>query len=224
MSRTLRNSGVPKTPIKKYNEFLSPDQHSAKKEMEKATVTVLTGKAGSGKTHLCTVFAGEQLALGRKRGGVTKIYITRPIAYDKTQDLGFNKGSIDEKFDMWVKPITEILTDVEGGKAAEELLKDTVDIIPLQYVQGRTFSNAIVIVDESQNCTKEQIKAIFTRLGKNSKLIFNGDSAQCLLEKKGSSGFPRLLEMADLVDGVIHVNLTTNHRNEIVERLLEKYD
>lgn len=214
---------IPKGPIAKYNESLSLDQYEAKNVIKKSTITCLLGYAGTGKTRLATTYALEQFALGRKNGGVEKIIITRPTAFKKEHNVGFLPGDIAEKFDPWVKPISEIIVNIEGNENYEKLTKDGVlEIVPLMHVQGRTFSNSIVIVDEAQNLTKDDIKSIFTRLGKRSQLIFCGDSNQCIIDKR-DSGFNRLIEMSDLINNLNYYELTTNWRHPIIEELLNKY-
>lgn len=216
-------SKKPKSPIAKYNESLSEDQHCAKKIIDNSVISCLIGYAGTGKTRLATTYALEQYALGRKNGGINKIVITRPAVARKKDYIGFLPGDISEKYGPWVKPIDDILKDIEGGENVERLKKDgIVEVMPLMYIQGVTFTNSIVIIDEAQNLTKEDVKSIFTRLGKSSKMIFCGDYNQCIIPKE-ESGLPRLLEMSDIIKDLNIYELHTNWRNKLVEELLNKY-
>jgi len=214
---------TPKGPIAKYNESLSRDQAIAKKILKDSAIACLKGKAGTGKTRLASVYALEQYALGRKNGGIERIIITRPPVFKKEHNIGFLPGDVAEKYSPWITPLYEIVTDIEGIEGYEDLVKNKIlQIVPTMFIQGRTFSNAVVIIDEAQNLTREDITAFFTRLGKNSQMIFCGDTNQCIIDKK-ESGFERLCEMADLIDNINVYELETNWRHPIIENLLEKY-
>ena len=89
---------------------------------------------------------------------------------------------------------------------------------------GRTFVNAFVIVDESQNVTKTQMEMILSRLGMNSKMILTGDSSQTDLKSKKDSGLPHLLTLAEKIDGLGVYELKTNHRHPIVDSILSEFE
>jgi phosphate starvation-inducible PhoH-like protein len=91
-------------------------------------------------------------------------------------------------------------------------------------MRGRTFLDSVVIVDEAQNCTNENMNMIISRLGLRSKMIICGDTAQVDLKYKGESGFKFLLTVSKKVKDVESVTLTTNHRHPVVEAMLEQYD
>jgi phosphate starvation-inducible PhoH-like protein len=214
---------TPKGPILKYNESLSPDQHEAKKVIKTSDISCLKGKAGSGKTRIAVTYALEQYALGRKNGGIEKIVITRPPVFKKDHNIGFLPGSISEKYSPWITPLYEIVTEIEGVEEYEELVKNNIlQIVPTMFIQGRTFSNAVVIIDEAQNLTRDDTIGFFTRLGKNSQMIFCGDTNQCIIDKK-ESGFERLCEMSRIIDGINIYELETNWRHPIIEELLNEY-
>jgi len=213
-----------KSPIKQYNDTLSEDQMSAKKVMDKKVITCLTGRAGSGKTHLGAIFALEKLAMERKQGGVKGIVITRPIVVPKRLEMGFLPGDLWEKIDPWIKPIREIVCEIEGKQKYDEMVKGGIlDIAPLMSISGITFTRKIILVDEAQNLTGDDTKDLFTRIGKGSRMIFIGDMSQCKLDDPRTSGFPRLCEMTKKSNKVGIYNLTTNFRDEIVEELLGLY-
>lgn len=210
-----------KKHIKKYNE-LSVDQAIAKKIIDISDISIISGKAGTGKTRLATIYALEKLALERKRG-VSKIVITRPTVGRKEDAIGFLPGDISEKLEPWLKPIYEILYDVEGVDIAERKIKEKqIEILPLMYVQGVTFCNSIVICDEAQNLSRQSAEMLFTRLGKGSKMIFCGDTRQSLLYEK-DTGLSRLIEIKDQIEGLGYYELTTNFRHKIIEQLLSIY-
>lgn len=213
-----------KTPIAKYNETLSKDQLEAKKVIDKNVVTTLRGVAGTGKTFCAIAYALEKYSEERRHGGIDGIVMTRAMMNPKHRDMGFLPGNLFEKIDPWLVPINEIIKKLEGGAAHEKMLRDgDLDIAPLAVVKGRTFTNKVVIVDESADLTKSDIQALFTRIGKGSKMIFMGDIDQCDLPKIEMSGFPRLCSMADLSNKCGDVELTTNFRDPVVIELLDKY-
>lgn len=211
----------PKGMIKKYNE-LSEDQIIAKKVIEDNVITILTGSAGTGKTRLATTYALEKMATSYKSNR-PKTIITRPTVFKKEDAIGFLPGDITEKYNPWVKPIYDVMYELEGTEGTAKLLAEKkIEILPMMFVQGITFVNSIVILDEAQNMTKSSMEMLFTRIGKNSQLILCGDDRQSLLEDK-QTGLIRLLELVGLVDGLATCKLTTNFRHKIVHDLLRIY-
>jgi len=213
-----------KAPIKKYNDSLSEDQAHAKKMMGSNIITCVRGNAGTGKTHLGITYALDKLAKEKKKGGIEGIVVTRPMVSRKGREVGFLPGDLWEKIDPWIRPITEIVVGIEGGEAYENMRKDgIIDIAPLVVVEGRTFSRKVILIDESQNLTEQDVEDLFTRIGKGSQMIFMGDMRQCKLPDPKMSGYPKLCSMAKLSDNVGDCELVTNFRSEIVDELLKIY-
>lgn len=211
-----------KAPIAKYND-LSEDQAIAKKVIEENTITCLSGKAGSGKTFLAVCYALEKLATERKYGGINKIIITRPTVIRKEDAIGFLPGTEIEKLSPVLQPIYDAINQLEGAEKSEALLKDkTIEVIPLAYMQGRTATNSVMIIDESQHLSREGMEMIFTRIGVGSKAIFVGDDRQQFIENK-QDGFSRLISLSDKIEGLGRYELVSNFRNKIIEDLLEIY-
>jgi phosphate starvation-inducible protein PhoH len=111
----------------------------------------------------------------------------------------------------------------EKIKVAKCLAEDQIKIVPLSFMRGNTFLNSMVIVDEAQNVTHNQMEMIVTRIGLNSKMIVCGDKKQVDLKRKSDSGFNFLYKAADSINGLASVTLTTNHRSPIVEELIDFY-
>ena len=109
-------------------------------------------------------------------------------------------------------------------KIEKLMSEDTIEISPISFLRGRTFVNAFVIVDESQNVTKTQMEMILSRLGMNSKMILTGDSSQTDLKSKKDSGLPHLLTLAEKIDGLGVYELKTNHRHPIVDSILSEFE
>lgn len=222
-------SGIDVTGIKKgrkqlknkiqFNLSLNEEQKQVKASILKDTISVLTGKAGSGKTLLATQIALEYLFYRE----VERIIITRPTV--SNEDIGFLPGNIKEKMDPWLAPIHANMYMLYGKSKIDKCINDnTIEIAPISFLRGRTFVSACVIVDESQNVTKSQMEMILSRLGVNSKMILTGDVSQSDLKNKKDSGFPYLFNMAGKIAGFGSYELKTNHRHPIVDNILNYFE
>lgn len=216
MARTRKND------IKKFNEHLTERQKEVKKELKNVVVATLNGKAGSGKTSLAVNYAYEQLCIKE----VEKIFVTRATAMRRKDDLGFLAGSADEKMAPWFVPIFDAIYRLEpptGEKdKVQELMKEKkLEIVPLAFLQGRTFENAVVIVDEYQNLDDKDLEGLLTRIGKNCKMIFAGDFRQSLVY---NSGIHTLNEACDRFDEMESFWFEENFRHPIVEKIIDFYE
>tara|TARA_R110002020_G_scaffold180672_3_gene375131 strand:+ start:70 stop:759 length:690 start_codon:yes stop_codon:yes gene_type:complete len=207
----------PKNPIK-FKVQLNEEQKIAKQIVLDNTLTMLAGSAGSGKTFLACQIALDGLFSRRYE----KIIITRPTV--SKEDIGFLPGNLREKMDPWLQPIYENMYSLyDKDKVTKYLADDQIKIVPLSFMRGNTFLNSMVIVDEAQNVTHNQMEMIVTRIGLNSKMIVCGDKKQVDLKRKSDSGFNFLYKAADHINGLASVTLTTNHRSPIVEELIDFY-
>ena len=208
----------PKTPIK-FKIQLNEEQKQAKEKILNNTVTLLAGSAGSGKTLLACQIALEKLFMKE----VEKVIITRPTV--SKEEIGFLPGDLREKMDPWVQPIYQNMFLLYDKVAIEKHINEgNIEIVPVSFMRGRTFVNSIVIVDEAQNVTHEQMEMIVTRIGIDSKMIVCGDDNQVDLKNKRDSGFKFLYTAASKIKNLIGIKLNTNHRNPIVEDLIELYN
>lgn len=205
----------------RFNIQLNEEQKLAKIDILENTISVLHGKAGSGKTLLAC-----QVALdGLFKKQFKKIIVTRPTV--SKEDIGFLPGDLREKMDPWLQPIYQnfyTLLGKEKRGLVEQFIGDgTIEILPVSFMRGVTFMDACVIVDEAQNITDDQMEMIVTRIGIDSKVIICGDVSQVDLKHKSDSGFKFICECADKIDGMINIELKTNHRHEIVDKLVDTY-
>ena len=208
-----------KTPPKgavRFSLSLSPEQKKAKTEILKHPFSFVVGKAGSGKTLLSVQVA---LDMFFKRQ-VNKIIITRPTV--STEDNGFLPGSEQEKMEPWLEPIRSNMRKVYNKPPILQKMEkeEQIELVSLAHFRGRTFDNSIVIVDEFQNLTRPQLTMAIGRLGKDSKMIFCGDSYQIDLKDKNHSAYH---DMAKLVESkyVYKGVLEDNHRHAAINELLE---
>ena len=207
-----------KNPIK-FHFQLNEEQKKAKEHILENTVTVLGGKAGSGKTLLAC-----QVALdGLFRGIYEKIIITRPTV--SKEEIGFLPGDLREKMDPWVQPIFQNFFLLYGKARMEKYLSnDSIEIVPVSFMRGRTFLDHMIIVDEAQNVTHEQMEMIVTRVGLRSKMIVCGDDGQIDLKSKHESGFKFLYKASQKIKNMVSITLIENHRDPIVDDLIQLYE
>jgi phosphate starvation-inducible protein PhoH len=200
----------------KYDIQLIDEQKDAKESILNHPFTFLHGNAGSGKTITACIVALDQLF----KKNISKIIITRPTV--STEDNGFLPGSIQEKMDPWLVPIRDNFRKVYNKKEKLEQLErdDIIEIVPLTYFRGRTYQDAICIVDEYQNLSKSQLKMCIGRLGQNSRMIFCGDGQQIDLKSKHDSAIYEIEKLKQSNFVYIH-ELKHNHRHEAVFELLE---
>lgn len=213
-----------KTPPKgaiKFNISLTEEQKRAKASILEVPVNFLIGQAGTGKTLLAVQIA---LDMFFKRE-IDHIIITRPTI--SSEDNGFLPGSLQEKMDPWLVPIRSNMRKVYNKPDILDKMESNLEIelVSLSHFRGRTFDNAVCIIDEFQNLTKPQLQMCLGRLGKNSKMIFTGDKQQIDLKGKEWSAIHDVakIEQSKFVNKII---LRENHRHEALDeifRMLNEY-
>jgi phosphate starvation-inducible PhoH-like protein len=207
----------PKNPIS-FKIQLNDEQKLAKQVILDSPVTLLRGMAGSGKTLVACQVA---LDLVFKKDA-ERIIITRPTV--AKEEIGFLPGDLKEKMDPWLAPIYANLYMLYDKAKIDKMIQDqTIEIVPFAFMRGRTFPDAVVIVDECQNITHGQTEMILGRLGKGGKMIFCGDITQTDLKNRKDSGIGFFTRMEENIKGVKIFTLKTNHRHEIVEPILKLY-
>jgi phosphate starvation-inducible PhoH-like protein len=133
------------------------------------------GYAGTGKTYLASLYAIQQL----KNGQCDKIIITRPNIAVDDKDIGFLPGNIMQKMAPWTKPIIDVFEEYFSVKEIAAMIEENIiELVPLAYIRGRTFKNAVVILDEAQNTTRNSMLSALTRIGENTKIVVTGDTKQ----------------------------------------------
>jgi len=213
-----RQKRIPKNPIK-FKLQLNDEQKEAKKEILESTITLLAGSAGSGKTLLACNVALD----GLMRRQYEKIIITRPTV--SKEEIGFLPGDLREKMDPWVQPIYQNFYALYDKIKIDKLIDDgKIEIVPVSFMRGRTFLDSMIIVDEAQNVTHEQMEMITSRIGLRSKMMICGDSNQTDLKRKADSGFKFLYTASRKIKNLSAITLFTNHRDPIVEDLLDYYN
>jgi len=177
-------------------------------------LVTMTGMPGSGKTFI-TLMAAIHLISQKK---YKRIIFTRPIQ-PVGKDLGFLPGDINEKMAPWLSPIVDNFRNKFGDLSYFQTMLDNgiIDIAPLSYIRGRSFNDAIIIVDESQNATIHELKTVITRTGQNSKIVLLGDTDQVDLPyvDKFSNGLTIVIEKMKETDLHGHIHLDRGYRSDL---------
>jgi len=180
------------------------------------------GPAGTGKTYLAVACAVEALL----KDEIERILLVRP-AVEAGEKLGFLPGDLSQKVDPYLRPLYDALYEMLGFETVDKLIeRNVIEIAPLAYMRGRTLNNAFVILDESQNTTREQMKMFLTRIGFGTTAVINGDPTQIDLPRGQASGLQHSVNVLDGVDGISFTHFTSKDvvRHPIVQRIVDAYE
>ena len=205
-------------PIKSRSE----NQQQLIEAYEKNDMVFAVGPAGTGKTYLSIALAVKAL----KEKTIKKIILSRP-AVEAGEKLGFLPGDMKDKIDPYLQPLYDALEDmIPAVKLQDMIEKHIIQIAPLAFMRGRTLSDAVVILDEAQNTTSQQIRMFLTRMGMNTKMIITGDLTQIDLPREQRSGLKEALRILDGVEGIGVVKLEQKDivRHKLVTRIVNAYD
>ena len=205
-------------PIKSRSE----NQQQLIEAYEKNDMVFAVGPAGTGKTYLSIALAVKAL----KEKTIKKIILSRP-AVEAGEKLGFLPGDMKDKIDPYLQPLYDALEDmIPAVKLQDMMEKHIIQIAPLAFMRGRTLSDAVVILDEAQNTTSQQIRMFLTRMGMNTKMIITGDLTQIDLPREQRSGLKEALKILEGVEGIGVVKLGQKDivRHKLVTRIVNAYD
>ncbi len=208
--------------MKKTIKPYSPHQANYIKALGNNDLVFALGPAGTGKTYLAVAMAVSMFTSGR----VEKIILSRP-AVEAGEKLGFLPGDLKEKVDPYLRPLYDALYDM---MPAEKLLRHMengeIEVAPLAFMRGRTFSNAFVILDEAQNTTPTQMKMFLTRMGEGSRLVITGDLTQTDLPKDVKSGLGDAVRKVEHIDGIATMRFNDGDvvRHALAAKIVQAYD
>ena len=180
------------------------------------------GPAGTGKSYLAVAKGIHML----KKGLIEKIILTRP-AVEAGERLGFLPGDMKEKIDPYLRPIYDALYEMMPADRVEKKIQSgEIEIAPLAFMRGRTFTNSFVIVDEAQNTTSIQMKMVLTRIGEGSRMVVNGDLSQVDLPIGQISGLNESKKILSKIKDIEIIYLEANDviRHPIVAKIIKAYD
>lgn len=197
-------------------------QQKYMKAIQKNTITVGVGPAGTGKTYLAVAAA---VAAFRERT-VNRIILTRP-AVEAGERLGFLPGDLQNKVDPYLRPLYDALYDMLGPETYQKYLeRGSIEVAPLAYMRGRTLDDSFIILDEAQNTTREQMKMFLTRLGFGSKIVITGDVTQIDLPEDKVSGLKDAIRVLEGVEDIAICTLTSADvvRHALVQKIISAYE
>ena len=190
--------------------------------IEKHTITLGVGPAGTGKTYLAVA---EAVAAFRAKT-VNRIILTRP-AVEAGERLGFLPGDLQNKVDPYLRPLYDALFDMLGPETYTKYLeRGNIEVAPLAYMRGRTLDDSFIILDEAQNTTREQMKMFLTRLGFGSKIVITGDITQIDLPRDKVSGLKDAMRVLEAVEDIAICRLSASDvvRHALVQRIVAAYE
>ena len=197
-------------------------QQTYMKAIQKNTVTIGVGPAGTGKTYLAVAAA---VAAFRERT-VNRIILTRP-AVEAGERLGFLPGDLQNKVDPYLRPLYDALYDMLGPETFQKYQeRGSIEVAPLAYMRGRTLDDSFIILDEAQNTTKEQMKMFLTRLGFGSKIVITGDVTQIDLPDDKTSGLKDAIRVLEGVNDIAICRLSAADvvRHALVQEIINAYE
>lgn len=219
----MKNSQQPTIPQTRPQVEVKPvtlTQRRYLTEIRKNDITFGIGPAGTGKTFL----AAKMAMLYLTEGWVDKIVVCRPAVNAGGEDIGFLPGSITQKMDPYIKPITDTFMTYWSKKTIIDMIGNgTIEISPLAYMRGRTFMDTFIVSDEMQNSTSDQLLMLLTRLGEGSKMVVTGDPVQTDL--KGKSCFDTAYQLLAGIDslGFVKFGKSDVVRHKTVKQILDAW-
>ena len=190
--------------------------------IEKNTVTLGIGPAGTGKTYLAVAAAVAAFRAEQ----VNRIILTRP-AVEAGERLGFLPGDLQSKVDPYLRPLYDALFDMLGPDTYQKYLeRGNIEVAPLAYMRGRTLDDSFIILDEAQNTSREQMKMFLTRIGFGSKVVITGDITQIDLPEDKVSGLKVAMKVLDGIEDIAICKLSGADvvRHRLVQKIIEAYE
>ena len=197
-------------------------QQKYMRAIQKNTITIGVGPAGTGKTYLAVAAA---VAAFRART-INRIILTRP-AVEAGERLGFLPGDLQNKVDPYLRPLYDALYDMLGAETFQKYQeRGSIEVAPLAYMRGRTLDDSFIILDEAQNTTREQMKMFLTRLGFGSKIVITGDVTQIDLPDDKTSGLKDAVRVLEGVKDIAICKLTASDvvRHALVQQIINAYE
>jgi phosphate starvation-inducible PhoH-like protein len=190
--------------------------------MRKHDISFCVGPAGTGKTYLA-IAESLRLVLSKK---MRKLVLTRPVV-EAGESLGYLPGDLAQKINPYLRPLydaMEALVPYEVIRRLEDIR--SIEVAPLAYMRGRSLNDCIVILDEAQNTTREQMKMFLTRIGQGARAVITGDTTQVDLPRRVDSGLLHALSILTKVEGMYFAYLNTADvvRNPLIKKIIEAYD
>lgn len=199
----------------KYKVQLSEEQKEVKKAIRENQIVVITGRAGCGKSLVSAQTALDFIF----KKEFDEILVTR-ATIEVGHSLGYLPGAITDKFNPYLEALMENLYKCYDKVKIDQIIEEgSIKAYPVQFIRGKTVDN-VLIVEEAQNLTKAEMLAILTRLGKEGKIIINGDNEQKDI-RDDYNGLSYVIELSKKIPEIVHFKLKHNHRSDLVGRILD---
>ena len=210
---------------KQRSKFLTENQREYYNKLISNQITICSGPAGVGKSYIAMKAAVDLLM--EPDNGYEKIIIVRP-AVEAEEKLGSLPGNLEEKLDPYIFPSYYLLNKIIGKDVREKLKEgEIIEVFALAYMRGMNIDNSILIFEEAQNSTPNQMKLLLTRIGSNSKFFISGDLEQTdrYKDKKQSGLYDAITRFNHINDiGTFEFNEKDVVRNPLISKILQKYD
>ena len=190
--------------------------------MRACDITFCIGPAGTGKTYLAIAEA-LRLVLSKT---LRKLVLTRPVV-EAGENLGFLPGDLAQKINPYLRPLYDAMESLVPYEIIRKMEENrTIEIAPLAYMRGRSLNDCVVILDEAQNTTREQMKMFLTRIGTGARAVIAGDATQIDLPRRSESGLLHAVEVLRNVEGLHFAFLHTADvvRNPLIKKIIQAYD
>lgn len=200
----------------------TPGQAAYVEAIRNNDLVFAVGPAGTGKTYLAVAAAVESLL----NDEIRKIVLVRP-AVEAGESLGYLPGDMQAKINPYLRPLLDALYEmIDYDQVKQHMERDTIEVIPLAYMRGRTLNDAFIILDEAQNSTVPQMKMFLTRMGLGSRIVVAGDKTQNDLPPHTRSGLSDALSRLKNIEGFaeIHLDHTDIVRHRLVQEIVRAYE
>ena len=198
------------------------NQAALMQALRNSNMVFAEGPAGSGKTFLAMAEALYEVLTHKKNG----IVLTRPVV-EAGENLGFLPGDLADKINPYLRPLYDAINTLLPRETVKRLTETgVIEIAPLAYMRGRTINNSVIILDEAQNTTREQMKMFLTRMGEDSKVFITGDVTQVDLPARIPSGLEHAMKLLRNISEIKMIRLSSDDvvRNPLVKKIVQAYE
>ena len=198
------------------------NQAALMQALRSSNMVFAEGPAGSGKTFLAMAEALYEVLTHKKNG----IVLTRPVV-EAGENLGFLPGDLADKINPYLRPLYDAINTLLPRETVKRLTETgVIEIAPLAYMRGRTINNSVIILDEAQNTTREQMKLFLTRMGEDSKVFITGDVTQVDLPARIPSGLEHAMKLLRNISEIKMIRLSSDDvvRNPLVKKIVQAYE
>jgi phosphate starvation-inducible PhoH-like protein len=212
------------TKVKVELKAKNPNQKLFASFIEDKEIVICSGPAGTGKTY---VACAQALKLFKNDQRYKKIYIVKSVTTLKDEEIGFLKGTLDEKMEPYIYSFIHNFEKIVGRSITKTLRDNgSIEVMPIAFLRGINFDDCIVLIDECQNITHDNMRTIMTRIGTNCKMIFLGDTGQIDLKMKKNSSLPMIMEKFSKIDefGCIALSDEDIVRNPLIKKIEQVFN